>query len=49
MEKGRAQAIAFSIAQRGMTAEVRAEQVEGVLGAGSVQKPALGGGIVSGQ
>ena len=26
MEKGRAQAVAFSIEQRGLTAEVRAEQ-----------------------
>jgi hypothetical protein len=32
MEKGRAQAIAFSIQQRGLSAEVRQEQVANVIG-----------------
>ena len=37
MEKGRAQAIAYSIEQRGMTAEIRAEQVIGVVGASALK------------
>ena len=32
MEKGRAQAIAFSIQQRGMSADIREEQVTSVVG-----------------
>ena len=37
MEKGRAQAIAFSIQQRGMLSSVREEQVTNVIGAGALK------------
>lgn len=38
MDKGRAQAIAFSIEQRGLTGDIRAEQVSDVIGASAVVK-----------
>jgi hypothetical protein len=34
MKKGRAQAVAFSIQERGLTSEVRSDQVEAVKGDG---------------
>lgn len=39
METGRAQAVAFSIERRGMTGEVRGDQVREVLGDEAVRKP----------
>jgi hypothetical protein len=38
MDKGRAQAVAFSIEQRGLTAEIRAEQVTSVVGPDALKK-----------
>lgn len=40
MEKGRAQAIAFSIQERGMTSEFRAEQATHVMGNSAIVKHA---------